>query len=101
MLLRFLNNFWRSLEIPLINCKIESKLKWTNYCALSAAGANNDNANSNNIIFNIKDTKLYVPLINLSSTKNQKISKLLTKESEKSVYWNEYKKIERRNTRNE
>ena len=40
----------------LINCKIELKLKWTKYCLLSAAGADN-NANSNNIISTIKDTK--------------------------------------------
>ena len=31
-----LSNFWRSLEMPLINCKIELKLKWKNYCALFA-----------------------------------------------------------------
>ena len=31
MPLKNLSNFWRSLEIPLINCKVELKLKWTNY----------------------------------------------------------------------
>ena len=25
--LKYLSNFWRSLEIPLINCKVELKLK--------------------------------------------------------------------------
>ena len=34
--LKYLSNFWRSLEMPLINCKIELKLKWKNYCALFA-----------------------------------------------------------------
>ena len=47
VLLKYLNNFWRSLEMPLINCKVESKLKWTKYCVLSAAGDDNDN-NINN-----------------------------------------------------
>ena len=28
---KYLSNFWRSLEIPLINSKIELKLKWTKY----------------------------------------------------------------------
>ena len=46
--LKYLSKFWRSLEIPLINCKIELKLKWTKYCVLSANG--NDNDNTNNII---------------------------------------------------
>ena len=54
--LKYLSNFWWSLEMPLINCKVEFKL--TKYCVLSAAGADNANADSNNIIFTIKDTKL-------------------------------------------
>ena len=37
--LKHLSNFWRSLEMSLIYCKIELKLKWTKYCVLSAAGA--------------------------------------------------------------
>ena len=50
--LKYLSKFWRSLEIPLINCKIELKLKWTKYCVLSANG--NDNDNTNNIILLLK-----------------------------------------------
>ena len=56
--LKYLSNFWRSVETPLINCKVELKLKWTKYCVLSAAG--NDNVNNNdsdNIIFTVKDTQ--------------------------------------------
>ena len=49
-------NFWRSLEMTLINCKIELKLKRTKYCVLSAAGADNNDGNSNNFVFSIKDT---------------------------------------------
>ena len=44
--------------MSLINCKIELKLNWTKCCAMSAAGADNVNANSNNIILIMKDTKL-------------------------------------------
>ena len=29
--LKYLCNFWRSLEMPLIHCKVELKLKWTKY----------------------------------------------------------------------
>ena len=59
--LKYLSNFWRSLWMPLINCKVELKLKWTKYCVLSAAGNDKITAGSNNVIFTIKDTKLYVP----------------------------------------
>ena len=36
-----LNNlsiFWRSLEIPLINCKVHLELNWIEDCVLSSAG---------------------------------------------------------------
>ena len=86
--LEYLSNFWRSLEMPLINCKVESKLKWTKYCVLSATGNNNEIANAANAnrTFTIKDTKLYVPVVILSARDNQKLSKLLSKVFERSVY---------------
>ena len=56
---------------------------------LSAASANNNDASSNNIIFTIKDTKLYVPVVTLSARDNQNLSKLLSNGFERSVYWNE------------
>ena len=73
----------------LINSKIELKLKWTKHCVLSAASNDND---SHNIIFTIKDIKLYVSVVTLSRRNNTKLSKLLSKGFERSVYWNEYKK---------
>ena len=65
-------------------------------------GADNHDVNPNNITFTIKDTKLYVPVIILSTKGNQNLSKLLRKGFEVSVYWNEYKtKSERKSTTNE
>ena len=88
--------------MSLINGKVQLKLKWKHYCVLSAAGAENNDTNSNNIIFSIKDTKLYVPVVTLSARDNQKLSKLLSRGFERSVYWNEYKtKSENKNTANE
>ena len=63
------------------------KFKETNKCVLFVAGANKANAINNNIIFIIEDTKLYVPVASLSAKDNQKLSKLLSKGFEKSVYW--------------
>ena len=81
--------------MPLINCKVEFKLKWTKCCVLSAAdNVNiNDNNNVNNIIFTMKDTRLYILLVTLLERDNQKLSKLLSKGFERSVYWNEYRTI--------
>ena len=100
--LKYFSNFWRSLEIPLIVCKVELKLNWTKYCVLFAAGANNTNDNPNNIIFTIKDTKLYVPVVTLSTRENPKLLNLYSKEFGRSVNWNEYKaKSENKNETSE
>ena len=102
--LKYLSNFRGSLEMLLINCKVELKLKWTKYCALSAAGNDNESdddndINANNIIFTIKNTKVSVSVVILSARGNQILSKLLSKVFESSVYWNEYKtKSENENT---
>ena len=69
---------------------------------MSAASGDNINADSDNIISTIKDSKLYVPAVTVSARDNQKLSKLLSKGFERSVYWNEYKtKSEIKNTTNE
>ena len=51
----------------------------------------NDINNANSIIFTIKDTKLYVTVVTLNVKDNQKLSKLLSKRFERSVYQIEYK----------
>ena len=53
---------------------------------LSAAGNDNTNANPENIILTIKDAKLYVSVVTLSARNNQKLSKVLSKGFERSVY---------------
>ena len=77
--------------MQLINCKIEIKLKWAKYCVLSAGGNDNDNNRDDKIIFTIKDTKLYDPLVTLSARDNKKSSKLLSKKFERPIFWDEYK----------
>ena len=89
--LKYLPNFWRSLEMPLIIWKVELKLKWTKYCVLSAAGNDDVINNASYIIFTIKGTKSYVPFVIVSARDNQKLSNFLGKGFERSVFWNEYK----------
>ena len=90
MPLKQLSKFWRSHEKPWIICKVELKLKWTNCSDLSANGNYNTDGDRNGIIFTIKDTKSYVPVVMLSAKDNQILSKVLSKRFERSVYWNEY-----------
>ena len=58
---------------------------------LATAGAEIDDTNCNNIIFTVKDTELYVLVKTLPTKDNQKLSKIISKEFERSVNWNEYK----------
>ena len=59
--LNYLSNFWRSLEMPLINCKIELLLKWIENCVLTINPDANNNINK--ATFTITDAKLYVPIV--------------------------------------
>ena len=91
--LKYLSNSWRSLEMPLINCKVELSLKWIENCVLTttAIGANTNATGADNAIFKITDTKLSVPVVTLSTEDNIKLVKLL---NERPVYWNKYKVID-------
>ena len=84
--LKYLSNFWRSLEMPLINCKIELSLKWIENCILSSAGTA--------ATLKITDAKLYVPNVTLKTGDNTKLSKLLSNGFKRSIYWNKYKVID-------
>ena len=67
--LKYLSNFFRSLEMPLINCKIKLNLAWKKECVLST---DNDAAvAANNPVFIINDTKLYVLVVTLSKEDNK------------------------------
>ena len=80
--LKYLSNFWRSLEMPLINCKVELSLTWDPNCVLSnLVGA---------YTFTITDAKYYVPIVTLSTEDNAKLSKLLSEGFKRPVYWKEY-----------
>ena len=80
--LNYLSNFWRSLEIQLINCKVELSLKWYEKCLLPTAST---------ATFKITDAKLYVPIVTLSIEDKAKLSKLLNEGFKRPTYWNEYK----------
>ena len=89
--LKYLSNLFRSLEIPLINCKIKLNLTWKKECVLST---DNDVAApnlGNNPVFIINDTKLYIPVVTLSKEDNKDFIEQQNKGFQRSIYWNEYK----------
>ena len=67
--LKYLSNFWRSLEMSLINYKIYLELNWIEDCILSSAG--------NSAKFAITDAKLYVPIVTLPTKDSANLAKHL------------------------
>ena len=98
VLLKCLSNFWRSLETPLINCKVELSLNWIENCVLTTAaiGADDNATGADSATFEINDAKLYVPVVTLSVDDNVKLSKLLSEGFKRPVHWNKYKVIDNR-----
>ena len=81
--LKYLSNFFRSLEMPLINCKIKLNLTLKKECVLSTGAGE--------AVFIINDTKLYVPVVTLSKEDNKDCIEQRDKGFQRSIYWNEYK----------
>ena len=81
--LKYLSNFWRSLEMPSINYKVELSSSWDPNCVLPILVRAST--------FTITDAKLYVPIVTLSTEDNAKLSKLLSEGFKRPVYWNKYK----------
>ena len=83
--LKYLSNFWRTLEMPLINCEVNLILTWSSTCVLIATGVQNQNAT-----FAITDTKLYVPVVTLSTQENTKFFQQLKSGFKRVINWNKY-----------
>ena len=47
--------------------------------------------------FTVTETKLYIPVVTLKTEDNTKLSKLLSEEFKRPIYWNEYKVIPSKN----
>ena len=81
--LKHLTNYFRSLEMPLTNCKIKLNLTWKKKCVLSTGGGD--------AVFIINDTKMYVLVVTLSKEDNKDFIEQENKRFQRSIYWNEYK----------
>ena len=80
--LKHLSNFWKSLEMPLINYEINLILTWSGNCAMFSNGFANQGAT-----FSIAETKFYVPVVTLS---NAKLLKQLKSGFQKTINFNKF-----------
>ena len=80
--LKYLSNFWRTLEMPLINCEVNLNLIWSKDCVITnSTGAGK---------FKITETKLYVPVVTLSTQDNAKLLQQLKSGFKRTINWNKY-----------
>ena len=63
--LKYLSNFWKTLELPLISCEVNLLLTWSRYCVITNS--------TGEWKFAITETKLYVPVVILSTQDNAKL----------------------------
>ena len=85
--LKYVSNFFRSLELSLIKTKLYMEVNWTKYSVLSSINLNS--------IFQITKGELYILVLTLNTENHNKLSGLLSKGFERTLIWNEYKsKIE-------
>ena len=66
--LKYLSNFWRTLEIPLINCEIDLILTWSENCVIIYTDVNDQVPT-----FTKTEANLYVPVVTLSIQDNAKL----------------------------
>ena len=62
--LKYLSNFWRTLEMSLINCEVKLVLTWSADCVIIYTDLNDENQVSK---IEITETNLYVPVVTLPS----------------------------------
>ena len=83
--LKYLSNFWRTLKMPLINCEVNLILTWSSTCVIASVIVANQAAT-----FEITDTKLYVPVVTLSTQENAKFLQQLKSGFKRVINWNKY-----------
>ena len=83
--LKYLSNFWRTLEIPLINCEVNLILTWPSTCVIVSTNIANQGAT-----FTITDTRLYVPVLTLLTQENTKLVQQLKSGFKRVINWNKY-----------
>ena len=78
MLSKYLSNFWRTLEMQLINCEVNLILTWSrDFVITNSTGAGTE-------------TKLYAMVVTLSTQDNAKLLQQLKSGFKRTIIWNKY-----------
>ena len=95
-----LSNFWKTIGISFINCKINLILTYLN-CVITSKATRDANPDADPAVaavnnpttatFKTKDTKLYVPVVTLSTEDDNKLLEQLKTRFKRPIKWNKYK----------
>ena len=94
--LKYLGNFWRALNIPLISCEVSLELKWDKNWVITSleqrdiGGGNRDNSPTGATLA-INNCKLYVPAVTLSKDDEIKLLTNLKSGFKREIIWNKYR----------
>ena len=96
--LKYLGNFWRALNMPLISCEVSLELKWNKNCVITSleniqidAGPPAVNASPTGATLAINDCKLYVPVVTLSKDDEIKLLINLKSGFTRDIIWKKYR----------
>ena len=78
--LKYLSNFWRTLEMPLINYEVNLILTWSKDCVIANSTGEGK--------YKVTDTKLYVRVVTLSTQDNVKLLQQLKSGFKRTINWN-------------
>ena len=109
--LKHLSNFWKTLDIPLINWEVSLASIWSANCVITSlekrlvAASQGDNPtvyadSPTNTTFKIIDYKLYVPVVTLSAENYNKLLEQLKAGFQKTIKWNKYRSEMSNQTKN-
>ena len=94
--LKYLGNFWRALNIPLISCEVSLELKWDKNCVITSkeqrdiGGGNRDNVPTGATLATT-NCRLYVPVVTLSKDDEIKLLTNLKSGFKREIIWNKYR----------
>ena len=97
--LKYLGNFWKALNMPLISCEVSLELKWDKNCVITSLEQRQvdagppvvrDNAPTGATL-NIDDCKWYIPVVTLSKDDEIKLLTNLKSGFKREIIWNKYR----------
>ena len=103
--LKYLSNFWRTLDMPLINCEVSLILTWFREYVITSMKRKvitntRRDTSPTNAIFQITDTKLYVPVLTLSIENDKRFLEQLGTGFKRTIKRNKYRSEMTNQTKN-